>query len=307
MRVLVGVGLAITATLLALWITARGDVPLPVPTPTPTPEASASAKRSACSVADDCYPKPPGSGDGSTGIPAGISLANCGSSATISTPGAVIDACTYTGSLTIAANNVTIRNSRIHGSVRTQGDGSGFRFTVEDSEIGPSSDCGTYEALVGVRNYTARRDYIHGNGDGFRVSGDNVTIEDSFVQTCDLPDDHSDGVQGLAGGSDIVIHHNTIDLRGSTHGPNASVFFADSSESATVTDNLLVSPSSAMKISADADPDIGPWVITGNRVIGSVATTGTECGAVTTTWSDNRTVTIDKDYKITSIGSPVNC
>jgi hypothetical protein len=263
------------------------------------------AAPSGCLAIDGCFPKPPGGGRGAAGIPATTVLAPCGGNTTLEVADAIIDGCEYQGSLIIAADNITIRNSRIHGSVRTQGDESNYRFTLERSEIGPERGCGDYDSLIGVRNFVARGNYVHSNSDAFRVSGDDVVIEDNFVELCDVPGDHSDGVQGLHGGENVLVHHNTIDQSKAKHGPNAAVFFADESRSASVTDNLLISPTFAIKLSDDFTPDAGPWVVTGNRMVGDAATVGTDCS--TTTWSDNRAVTVSPDYEVESTGDALDC
>jgi hypothetical protein len=67
----------------------------------------------------------------------------------------------------------------------------------------------------------------------------------------------------------------------------------------------------SLRVHDDFNPDVGPWVVTGNRIVsgsytgGAVDTTNTNCS--TTTWSDNRLVTIDSSYRVTSLGSAVNC
>lgn len=288
----------------------RTPTPTPTATPSPTATPTPVPEQGACTASEDCYPKPPNSGPGSVGIPNGTTLKNCGNSTTITAANTVIDGCTYTGSLTIAANNVTIRNSRIQGSIRSQGSATKYHFTVEDSEIGPSSGCGSFEALIGVQNYTARRNYLHNNGDGFRVSGDNVTIEDNFVLLCSNAGDHSDGIQGYYAGRNITIDHNTIDQRPVKTGANADIFFADGSRSCTCTNNLLIAPSTnnlALRIHDDSTPDTGPWIITGNRLIGGKSTTATDCNAPTITWADNRTITLTTNYAIATKGNAVNC
>jgi hypothetical protein len=300
MRVKIGAGVATVAALLVLWLTGGGDLVPPVPTPTPIPTPGP------CLASNDCFPKPPGGGDGATGVPTDVTLTNCGSSATISVAGTTIDACTYTGNLRITANDVTIRNSRIMGSIET----IALNTVIEDNEIGPSTGCASLVALVRWSNYTARRNYIHGNSDGFRYSGDDIIAEDNFVTTCDLPGDHSDGLQADGSGQNNIVHHNTIDIRAATYGPNAPVFFADNSESGTVTDNLLITSTQgvyALRLHDDHSPDIGPWIVTGNRLVGKVRTINTECGASTMTWNENRTVTVNPDYTIASTGSLVNC
>jgi hypothetical protein len=143
-----------------------------------------------------------------------------------------------------------------------------------------------------------------------RFAGDDIVARDNLIATCDRPGDHSDGIQGDDSGEHNVIDHNTIDLRRSTHGPNGAVFFADDSRSATITDNLLIAPSNdayALRVHDDHSPDVGPWDVTGNRLVGNATTTNTECHAPTITWRNNRAVTVDKHYDITRTRSVVSC
>jgi hypothetical protein len=240
-----------------------------------------------------------------TGVPAGTTLTTVGS-VTLSTPGQVLDSRLVTGNVTVTASNVVIKNSEILGRVINTGSGS---FTIQDSLVGPTSGCAGIES-VGYGNYTARRVRMRNVSDGFRVSGSNILIEDSFVLLCSSPGDHSDGVQGYGGGNNVVVRHNTIDQRNASD-VNAVVFFADNSRSATVQDNLLMGGNITLRIHDDFNPDIGPWIITGNRLVngswnfGPVSTTNTNCA--TTTWTDNRLVTIDSNYNVLSLGGTVSC
>lgn len=240
-----------------------------------------------------------------TGVPAGTSLTTV-SSVTLSTAGQVLDSRLVTGDVTVSANNVVIRNSEIRGRIRNT---SGQSYTIQDSTVGPTSGCASIEA-VGYSNYTARRVKLRNVGDGFRISGNNVLIEDSFVLLCSNSGDHSDGIQGYGGGTNIVIRHNTIDQR-PARDVTAPIFFADSSRSAVVVDNLLMGGTYSLRLHDDFTPDVGPWTVTGNRIVsgawqyGPTLMTNTDCASVT--WSDNRLVTIDANYNVTSLGNVVNC
>jgi len=240
-----------------------------------------------------------------TGVPAGTTLTTV-SSVTLSTNGQVLENTLVTGDVIVRASNVIIRNSEIRGRVQNSGTQS---FTIEDSTVGPTSGCNSLEA-VGYGNYTARRVRIRNFGDGFRVGESNIIIADSFVQLCSNPGDHSDGVQGYNGGTNVTVQHNTIDQRGATS-VNAPIFFADNSKSATIQNNLIMGGAISLRVHDDYTPDVGPWIVTGNRIVnnswnvGPVSTDNTDCA--TTTWSDNRIVTIDSNYKITSLGNVVTC
>jgi hypothetical protein len=242
-------------------------------------------------------------------VPAGTQLRTISGDVTASTPGQVIDGALITGDVRITAPGVAIRNSEIRGTIWNSGYES-RSFTVVDSTIGPPSGCSGTNA-VGFANYTLDRVYIRNFSDGPRVSGDNVLVEDSFMLICSNPGDHSDGVQGYGGGTNVTIRHNTIDQRPASS-VTAAIFFADSSESATVQDNLLMSGGGyTLRIHDDFNPDHGPWVITGNRIVngawgyGAALTTNTNCA--TTTWSGNTLVDIDANYNVTRTVGSVAC
>jgi hypothetical protein len=242
-------------------------------------------------------------------VPAGTQLRTISGDVTASTPGQVIDGVLITGSVRITAANVVIRNSEIRGTVWNSGNES-KAFTIEDSTIGPPSGCASNNA-IGFANYTLRRVHIRNFSDGPRVSGSNITVEDSFMLICSNSGDHSDGIQGYGGGTNVTIRHNTIDQRPASS-VTAAIFFADSSQAATVRDNLLMSGGGyTLRIHDDFTPDHGPWIITGNRIVngawafGPVLTTNTDCS--TATWSDNSVVTIDGNYDVTGTVRTVSC
>jgi hypothetical protein len=144
----------------------------------------------------------------STGVPDGITLRPSGS-LTIAEDGAVIDGLHVTGTITVTADDVIIRNTKItntgYYAVRIK-DASGL--VIEDSEIDGQSTGG---AAVAFRGYTLRRVHIHHVAEGPRISGDEVTIEDSYIHALvQVGDNHTDVVQ-IVGGRDIVISGNTLD------------------------------------------------------------------------------------------------
>jgi hypothetical protein len=256
---------------------------------------------SACALPK--YPTP-----ACTGVPAGTALTTVNGDVTASTNGQVIDSKLITGSVFIAANNVVIKNSRIYGAILNS---NGESYTVTDSEIGPLSGCNGNVAM-GYENYTATRLHVHNFGDGPRVSGNNVTVQDSYINVCSNPGDHADGVQGYQGGTNVHLTHNTIDERNAVD-VTAPVFFADNSQSAIVQNNLLAGGGYTLRLHDDFAPDHGPWQATGNRIVnaawvyGPALTTNTDCNAATMTWSDNRLVTIDASYNVLTTGAQVNC
>lgn len=244
---------------------------------------------------------------------------------TVTRSGTVLEDIEVRGSVNVRADNVVIRRARVRGRVWTQHhDGTRLRqysVTVVDSVLGGTTarfNALTSEGVIGPGRYTIRRSELYGS-DGFRVSApqgggpNDVLIQDNFFRA-NRPDCdegfHIDGVQGYGGGQNVVVRHNTIDARGPC-GVTGAIFFADNSQSATVVDNLLLSAGYTLGIHDDHTPDVGPWVITGNRIVstgyGPKSTTGTQCGAATMTWSDNRLATVNRSYDVTSVGAVVPC
>ena len=109
----------------------------------------------------------------------------------------MIDGRRVTGGVDIRAHDVVIRNSEIRGRIVNDFGGTRYRFTIEDSTVGPTSGCSSGgNGAVGVSDSTARWVRIAGFPDGFRVAGSNIVIEHSMVTLCSAnPNDHSDGIQ----------------------------------------------------------------------------------------------------------------
>src|SRR4051794_38491113 len=195
-----------------------GGVPssgAPSGTPTSAPASKAAPSRSAVPAPDPgsargggrgCglprYPKP-----SCTGVPAGVKLTTLAlnvdnDSYAVKTPGAVIDRRHIPGNLLIRADNVTIRNSQIDGTVYNDEDATQHPYTIEDSTVGLASKCITAPGLTAAK-YTARRVKVLGHDDGFRVdTPGHVRIYDSYAKLCWNPPSlappdgsHSGGIQ----------------------------------------------------------------------------------------------------------------
>jgi hypothetical protein len=262
-------------------------------------------------------PPPPVGGGGSTcplpayptaactGVPAGTTLTAHDGDLVVTRAGQVVDGLRITGDVDVRAHDVVIRNSEVRGRVINDFGGTRYRFTIEDATVGPASGCSSWgNGAVGISDYTARRVRIAGFPDGFRVAGSNIRIEDSFVTLCSAnPDDHSDGIQayGAAGGSNIVIHHNTIDQRAVTNGAATSPIFVpndgerqgNQNVTVTVTDNLLAGGGYSLRIFGNL-PFSAP-AVTGNKVVDRTWAYGpldVSCERIGT-WSGNATVTYD--------------
>lgn len=147
-----------------------------------------------------------------TGVPSGIALKASGS-LVISTPGTVIDGYDVSGTITINANNVTIKRSRIRGAnwwiVRISPGVTGA--VIEDSEIdgrGLSGNEGSH-GIYGPGTF--RRNNIYGVENGITLEDANSLIEANFIHGLAAPGaPHYDGIQIDGDVSNVMIRGNTI-------------------------------------------------------------------------------------------------
>jgi hypothetical protein len=237
-----------------------------------------------------------------TGVPSGTELTtralNDGGGLKITKSGTVLDKVHVRGNLVIAASNVVITNSQIDGTVVDE-NGS---FTISDSTVGPTQGC-IISPGVGDSNYTATRVNIRGHDDGFRASGPNIVVEDSFVHLCGPPGSHSDGIQTYLTGRGLVFNHNTVDQRDAKDF-TAPVFITDpGAVDVTVTNNLLMGGTYSIQVQAR-----GTVVVKNNMLVdrswqfGPVDST---CGALD--WSGNKLVKIDSNYRVTAVVATLPC
>lgn len=313
MKTKVGAGVATMAIFIALWVAGGGDphnggiaTPTPTVTVTPTPT---TPPEGACLASDNCYPKSGNVGAGATGIPAGHTASN--NCTTNPADAQIMTDCLYASSTTIntTGSGATIRYSRFKGMVTHTGAGT---LVVEYSTFGPDSGCSSYDNSFTGPNYAVRNSRFNEHvGEGPRVSYDNILIEENFIgPMCSNPGDHADGIQGYGGGNNIVITHNTIDQRTASD-VTSPIFMADNSSSADVRYNLVAGGGYSIRLHDDYTPDHGPWVLIGNRIVtpgygyGPMSNSGTTFTA--STCQDNRLVTIDGGYNITSTGATIGC
>jgi hypothetical protein len=148
-------------------------------------------------------------GPSNTGVPAGTGLTPSGS-IEVTTGGAVVEGLDITGSITVLADDVTIRKVRITSDdyypIRYFDNGN-VGLVVEDSEIGGLS--GNVTSAIAFQHYTARRLNIHGMADGLKADAD-VLVEDCWIHDLSNGDgEHNDGLQST-GGKGVTLRHNDI-------------------------------------------------------------------------------------------------
>jgi hypothetical protein len=190
----------------------NGPVTPPPPPPPPTGGNGCFANPGACGFPDPAA--------GNVGVPAGTTLTASGS-LTITTAGTVIDGRNITGGVTVSANNVTIRNSRI---------------TVNGAGCGPTNSCGNsaisvtgpYTATIsnveltanspttvehGVRNAnggTINLDHVyqHGNIDSLCYCG-HATVRDTYsIIHLSIANNHLENL--YTDGDTLTVTHNTL-------------------------------------------------------------------------------------------------
>ncbi|RBQ21773.1 hypothetical protein DP939_03520 [Spongiactinospora rosea] len=273
---------------------------------TATPEAAPSPPRAPSptpSPACQGHPTPE-----CTGLPPGRKLTEVelnidGLAHLVDTPGAVLDGVHVKGELVIGADNVTIKNSLIDGQVWGEYNMKFSSFTISDSTVGPAGGCNQAPG-VGPSKYKATRVNIRNHSDGFRASGDDIDIRDSYIKLCSNPGDHSDGIQSYKTGKNLVFHHNTIDQRFAKDA-TAPIFLVDEGqENVTVTDNLVMGGTYSIQVRNVA----GRQVVKDNKLVDKSWVYGpvdTDCRD--TVWADNTLVRIDENYRITGTVGPLAC
>ncbi|MFI6921731.1 hypothetical protein ACIBIZ_17410 [Nonomuraea spiralis] len=182
----------------------------PTSTPTKTPTTSPT-------ISPTSGPPSGGwPGAGNTGVPDGTDLVKKTGSIVIKEDGKVIDGWDVTGDITVEADNVTIRNTRVRGQSDYWGilQREGFSgLKVEDSEIFGN---GKVRTQFGILNQgkliTVRRVDIHTISNG--ILTDQGLIEDSYVHDPKYySGDHTDMIMSTgtaAPGTELVIRGNTV-------------------------------------------------------------------------------------------------
>jgi hypothetical protein len=235
-------------------------------------------------------------------------------SMTIDQDGAVIENRLITGNVYIRANNITIRNSMIYGTVSNWVSGVSYNgLLLENVDLGPPS--GVLRETSGIvrgYGYTARRVHVHNTVEGFRVGWESqpnrgpVVIEDSYVDLDDSGQcDHSDGIQDYGGANiRVTVNHNTIDQRG-VGCETAPIYLSDPGPK-SVTNNLLAGGSYTLRLHGGSyDRVSGNRIVTNTWDWGPVSLDGLSCSAIGE-WADNSVVAIDSLFRVTSTVSLLN-
>ncbi|MEU5859560.1 PT domain-containing protein [Nonomuraea sp. NPDC047529] len=191
----------------------------PTKSPTATPTSTPTATPTSTPTKTPPSTPPPSRdwpGEGNTGVPDGTNLVKKTGSIVIKEDGKVIDGWDVTGDITVEADNVTIRNTRVRGQSDYWGilQREGFSgLKVEDSEIFGN---GKVRTQFGILNQgkliTVRRVDIHTISNGIHT--DQGLIEDSYVHDPKYySTDHTDMIMSTGTalpGTELIIRHNTV-------------------------------------------------------------------------------------------------
>ncbi|MCV2395809.1 hypothetical protein OEB99_15955 [Actinotalea sp. M2MS4P-6] len=195
----------------------------PTPTPTTSPSPSPSPSPTA-SPSPSPSPSPttgtPSSWSLPVGVPAGTSLTVHHGDLTVTTPGAVISNLDIRGYLRIKAPNVTVKNTIVRGASGLTGSmslvqASSTGTKIIDSELVAQYPTWGIDGIVGS-GFTLTRVNIHGVVDSVKITGDNVTVEDSwlhdnlyYASTPSGGDTHNDNVQ-IQVGTNITVRNSVL-------------------------------------------------------------------------------------------------
>jgi hypothetical protein len=238
--------------------------------PAPPPAAGAPAVNCVKSLSACGFPDATNTGWQPTGVKLTTAGVNLTSDAEfqINTPGTVIDGKDIQGCVSIKANDVTIKRSRVrcdsYFPIRIY---EGIRNAViEDTEI-DGMNSGATNAAVGFDFYTLRRVNIHNIGEGPHM-GTDVLVEDSYVHdlaSCDIC--HNDAIQS-SGAQNVVLRHNTF--INDADGKNAVVRIATEqgdSHNFLVENNLLAGGNYAVQVRSQGNGFPEGVRVINNRIV----------------------------------------
>jgi hypothetical protein len=163
--------------------------------------------------------KPPSNGTfpgpGDTGVPDGVTLTKSGA-LEITKDGTVIDGLEVTGDITVDADNVTIKNTRVKGQSDYWGiiQRAGHTgMTVEDTEVFGNGKVRTQFGILNEgKMITIRRVDVHTISNG--IATDQGLVEDSYVHDPKYyATDHTDMIMAMDTadpGTQLIIRHNTV-------------------------------------------------------------------------------------------------
>ena len=227
-------------------------------------------------------------GASNTGVPAGTTLTPVSGSVVLSTPGQIWEGKELTGTIKVTADNVTIRNCKIHSTGYFGISNQGKNLLVERCEV--TGDAGQYTGIV-ADDATVRRCDIHHFENPLVVSS-NAIVEENYIHDLDYHDPaaHPDGIEWASGGSSSVIRRNRIVIGAHTACVNLTPYSGGAANNNTVEDNFFAGGTYSLYIRGDGGGTVNGVAVRGNVwAKGSYAYGPASIVAVSNlTWENNR-------------------
>jgi hypothetical protein len=229
-----------------------------------------------------------------TGVPAGTTLTPS-SSRTVTTNGTVLSGLEITGTVIVAADDVTIKNSRIRattggsGSYAVQLNNGADNFTIEHTEVlGPTSETSGLESAVwnhyGNPGVTARYDYFHKCADCWEGPG--VFENDYMVVDAAYNGSHDEDIYVC--GDSVKVEHSTLY---NTHHQTATVFGDTAGcggNNIEIKNSLLAGGGYMLYPQGNASSSTGTMNITNNRFARCISGTAYDSSTGGTYCASNR-------------------
>ncbi|MCT9818987.1 DUF4082 domain-containing protein [Microbacterium sp. W1N] len=229
----------------------RPTTPAPTPKPTATPMPTPTPP----------VVTPPPAGGGivvlgrsfpsaeTTGVPAGTALSAYTGPCTIQTDDVVIDGKIIDCDMRVLAQNLTITNSILNGSIYSDPDYFNGSFSLTDSEVRMPPSTGTG---VGDVNFTLTRVEVTGGSRSVNCAAA-CTVQDSFLHAQYTDNRGIDHESAIRMGSGSTIRHNTLYCDATPVPPDAGCSAALTGygdfaivQKNTIDDNLIGGPYDSM-------------------------------------------------------------
>jgi len=255
-----------------------------------TTDASTGATTDASTGATTGEPEPVTHGidigPDNTGVPPGTRLTPMEGTVVLETPGEIWEAIELTGTISVTADDVTIRNCRIHSTSFFAISNEGSNLLVEHCEI--YGDLDSYTGVAGS-NMTLRRNDIHGFENPV-VASSNAIVEECYIHDLSYaPGAHPDGVEWGGSGSNSIVRRNRIMIGGDTGCVNVTPYGGGEANDNTIEDNLFSGGTYSLYIRGDGGGTVSGVTVTGNIWIEDSYAYGTHSvvDATDVTWSGN--------------------
>lgn len=172
--------------------------------------------------------------------PTGVTLTRYTGPMTITKAGTVIDGRDVNGQLTVSADDVTIRRSRIssNGSYGVYVAKGVKNLIIIDSELDGRGNTGN-DSAVSSHDFSIVRCDIHGWVDGFKADS-NVNLVNSWLHDFATGNgNHNDGVQ-ISGRGNILIVGNRIEARSKNESTSMNAAVYTNTDYGIRPDNVVV-------------------------------------------------------------------